>query len=90
MSIYVVDSIYQTTDEYLIKMVNSYVSVPKASVTIDKKICYSKSFGFVTMENEQKANNSISTLSSKEIQVIAAEVNPTQNKPASLPHQSHS
>ncbi len=85
MDIYVGNLTYQTTAEDLIDIFSAYGSVAKANIVTDRDTRRSKGFGFVTMENEQEANNAINALNGKEIQGRAARINPAQDKPAARP-----
>ena len=88
MDIYVGNLTYQITADDLIELFSEYGNVTKANIVTDKETRRSKGFGFVTMENDQDANNAINSLNGKEIQGRVARINPAEDKPAKPPRQS--
>ena len=88
MDIYVGNLSYQTTADDLIELFSEFGTVAKANIVTDRDTRRSKGFGFVTMENNQQANEAINALNGKEIQGRVARINPAEDKPARPPRQS--
>ena len=88
MDIYVGNLAYNTTAEDLIELFSAYGTVTKANIVTDRETRRSKGFGFVTMENNQEANNAINALNGKEVQGRVLRINAAEDKPARPPRQS--
>ena len=62
MNIYVGNLNYEVNENDLIEVFESYGTVSSSKIITDKYNGRSKGFGFVTMENEDEANNAIKEL----------------------------
>ena len=67
MNIYVGNLDFKVNENDLVELFEKYGSVDSAKIITDKYSGRSKGFGFVTMENQDEANNAIEALNGTSI-----------------------
>jgi RNA recognition motif-containing protein len=66
MNIYVGNLSYEVTEENLAEIFEDYGTVSSTKIITDKYNDRSKGFGFVTMDDQEEANNAIKNLNGKD------------------------
>ena len=79
MNIFVARLNYQTDEDQLRSLFESYGEVEKATIIFDREQGRSKGFGFVEMPNDAEAQNAISNLNESEFDgrnIVVKKANP--------------
>ena len=80
MDLYVGNLSYSVSESDLEKTFSKFGKVLKAKVIMDRDTGRSKGFGFVTMEDDQDAQDAIANLDGSELQQRVLKVNESKNK----------
>lgn len=78
--IYVGNLNFQTTEQELTELFQSYGNIVSVDIITDKFTGRSKGFGFIEMENEEEADSAISALDGKEIMGRQIRVNEARER----------
>ncbi|MDG1138129.1 MAG: RNA-binding protein [Opitutales bacterium] len=88
MEIYVGNLPWSCNDQDLVDAFNAYGSVEKASIISDRNSGRSKGFGFVTMNNDDEANQAIEAMNGSDFSGRALKVNEARPREERPPRQS--
>ena len=89
MEIYVGNLPWSTSDQDLADAFGAYGSVEKASIISDRTSGRSKGFGFVTMNNDDEANQAIEAMNGSDLAGRALKVNEARPREARPPRHSN-
>ena len=89
MEIYVGNLPWSCSDQDLVDAFNAYGSVEKASIISDRNSGRSKGFGFVTMNNDDEANQAIEAMNGSDFSGRALKVNEARPREERPPRQSN-
>jgi RNA recognition motif-containing protein len=89
MEIYVGNLPWSCNDQDLVDAFNAYGSVEKASIISDRNSGRSKGFGFVTMNNDDEANQAIEAMNGSDFSGRALKVNEARPREERPPRQSN-
>ena len=80
---------WSCNDQDLVDAFNAYGSVEKASIISDRNSGRSKGFGFVTMNNDDEANQAIEAMNGSDFSGRALKVNEARPREERPPRQSN-
>ncbi|MFL2912216.1 MAG: RNA recognition motif domain-containing protein [Opitutales bacterium] len=89
MEIYVGNLAWSTSDQDLADAFGAHGSVEKASIISDRTSGRSKGFGFVTMNNDDEANQAIEAMNGTDFAGRALKVNEARPREERPPRQSN-
>ena len=89
MEIYVGNLPWSTSDQDLADAFGAHGSVEKASIISDRNSGRSKGFGFVTMNNDDEANQAIEAMNGTDFAGRALKVNEARPREERPPRQSN-
>ena len=89
MEIYVGNLAWSTSDQDLADAFGAYGSVEIASIISDRTSGRSKGFGFVTMNNDDEANQAIEAMNGTDFAGRALKVNEARPREERPPRQSN-